>query len=195
MNVAATRAAEGFDRRSFTAHDVRRMVDNGILDEKERTELVEGEFVVLEPKVYAHELIKNDLSTAVILSAPSDIIVGVAISVQFTDHTILEPDLIVFKKGALVRSDADFCHFDRGNLLLAVEVTVSSLGYDKGVKARLNARYGVAEFWVIDANERIAWVHRDPTGDSWFSIVECAATDLLTTPALPGLSIRLADID
>ena len=99
MNVAATRAAEGFDRRSFTAHDVRRMVDNGILDEKERTELVEGEFVVLEPKVYADELIKNDLSTAVILSAPSDIIVGVAISVQFTDHTILEPDLIVFKKG------------------------------------------------------------------------------------------------
>ncbi|MBV9629577.1 MAG: Uma2 family endonuclease [Xanthobacteraceae bacterium] len=164
MNLAGTRAAEGFARRSFTAHDVRRMVENGIRDAKERTELVEGEFVILEPKVYDHDLIKNYLNVVIIRSASTDLMVGVAVSVQFTDRTILEPDLIVFDKQTLVRSDADFCHFERYNPLLVIEISVSSLRYDSGLKAGLYARYGVPELWVVDASERIAWVHLGPKG-------------------------------
>ena len=195
MNVAVTRAAEGFDRRSFTVHDVRRMIDTGIMDEDERVELVEGEFVVMAAEGYTHDLIKNGLNLALARAAPTDMIVGIENSIQFTDHTILEPDLVVFKRSARVRSDANFAYFDRGNLLLAIEVAVSSLNYDRGLKARLCARYGVPEFWVIDANERIAWVHRGPNGDSWSSITERGATDQLTTPILPGFALRLADID
>jgi Uma2 family endonuclease len=193
MNVAVTRAAEGFDRRSFTVHDVRRMIDSGIMDEDERVELVEGELVVMAAKGYAHELIKVRLSAALTRSVSADILVGSEVSVQFTDKTILEPDLIVFRERALVRSDANFVYFERGDLLLAVEVAVSSLRYDKGLKARLYARYGVPEFWVIDANERIAWIHRGPTGDNWSSVVEHSPNDDLTTPILPGFSVRLAD--
>ncbi len=195
MNVAVTRAAEGLDRRSFTAHDVRRMIDNGIMEEDERVELVEGELVVMAAKGYAHDLIKNGLNLALVQALPSDMMVGIENSIQFTDHTILEPDLVVFKRSARLQSDANFAYFDRGNLLLAIEVAVSSLNYDRGLKARLYARYGVPEFWVIDANERITWVHRGPNGDSWSSITERGATDALTTPTLPGFALRLADID
>jgi Uma2 family endonuclease len=193
MNVAVTRAAEGFDRRSFTVHDVRRMIDNGIMEEDERVELVEGELVVMAAKGYAHELVKVRLSAALARSVPVDVLVGSEVSIQFADNTILEPDLTVFKESALVRSDADFVYFERGDLLLAIEVAVSSLRYDKGLKARLYARYGVPELWVIDANERIAWIHRKPTGDSWSSVVEHGPNDPLTTPTLPGFALRLAD--
>jgi Uma2 family endonuclease len=195
MNVAVTRAAEGFDRRSFTVHDVRRMIDNGIMDEDDRVELVEGELVVMASKGCAHELVKNGLNLALARALPSDMMVGVESSIQFTDHTILEPDLVVFKRSALIRSDANFSYLQRGNPPLAIEVAVSSLLYDKGLKARLHAGYGVPEFWAIDANERVAWVHRDPTGDSWSSIVERKATESFTTPILPGFALRLADID
>jgi Uma2 family endonuclease len=194
MNVAVTRAAEGFDRRPFTVHDVRRMIDTGILDEDERVELVEGELVVMAAKGYAHELVKSRLNVALVRAIPADLLVGVETSIQFADNTVLEPDLIVFKESALVRSDANFCYFERGNPpLLAIEVAVSSLRYDKGLKARLYARYGVSELWVIDANERSAWVHRGPTGDDWSSVVEHGPNDALTTPTLPGFSVRLAD--
>jgi len=195
MNVAVTRAAEGFDRRSFTVHDVRRMIDTGIMDEDERVELVEGELVVMAAKGYTHDLIKNGLNLALARALPTDMIVGIENSIQFTDKTILEPDLVVFKRSARARSEADFAYFERGNLLLAIEVAVSSLNYDRGLKARLYARYGVPELWVIDANERITWMHRDPNGDAWSSITERGATDPLTTPTLPGFSVRLADID
>ena len=47
---------------------------------------------------------------------------------------------------------------------------------------------------MIDANERITWVHTGPSGEGWSSIVERGPQDALTTPALPGLSLQLDEI-
>jgi Uma2 family endonuclease len=68
------------------------------------------------------------------------------------------------------------------------------LSYDRGLKARLYARHQVREFWVIDAMERTAWVHTGPSGDAWASVVERGPKDAMTTPLLPGFSIRLGEI-
>jgi Uma2 family endonuclease len=66
--------------------------------------------------------------------------------------------------------------------------------FDRGVKARLYARHGFREFWVIDADTRVTWVYTGPSGETWSSIVERGPQDVLTTPAVPGFAIRLADI-
>jgi Uma2 family endonuclease len=79
--------------------------------------------------------------------------------------------------------------------LLLTEVAASSLTYDRRVKARLYARHGIREFWVIDANERVTWIHTGPSGDGWSSIVERGSNETLATTALPNFSIRLCDID
>jgi Uma2 family endonuclease len=76
-----------------------------------------------------------------------------------------------------------------------IEIAVSSMSYGRGVKARLYAHHGIHELWVVDANARVTWVHTQPSGDTWSSIVERGPSDTLTTPALSGLSIRLANID
>ena len=36
-------------------------------------------------------------------------------------------------------------------------------------QVQLYARYQVRQFWVVDANERTAWVHTGPTGGGWSS--------------------------
>jgi Uma2 family endonuclease len=71
---------------------------------------------------------------------------------------------------------------------------VTSLAYDRGLKARLYARHGVREFWVVEANERITWVHTGPSGEAWSSVVEHGPRDALATSALPGVSIWLGEI-
>jgi hypothetical protein len=38
-------------------------------------------------------------------------------------------------------------------------------------------------------------VHTGPSGDGWSSIVERGPEETLTTPSLPGFSIRLGDIE
>jgi Uma2 family endonuclease len=195
MNVSFTRAAEGFPRRAFTVEDIRRMVAAGVIAEDENIELVEGEVVVMSAKGYAHELIKSALTIAIARALPDDMTMGSEMTLQFADTTLLEPDLAVFKRSALIKSAADFSQISPGNLLLAIEVAASSLAYDKGPKARLYARHRVQEFWVVDANERITWIHTGPSGDGWASIVARGPKEVLTTTALPGFAIRLGEIE
>jgi Uma2 family endonuclease len=196
MNIAFPHTAEQPPHpRTFSAQDVRRMIDAGILTESENVELVEGELVVMAAKGYAHEMIKSALIVAIARTLPNDMVLGVEMSVQFTDDTILEPDLVVFRRSALIKSEENFCHVAEGEVLLAVEVAVSSLAYDRGRKAQLYSRYRVQEFWVVDANERITWIHTGPRDDgTWTSIVEHTRDATLTARAVPGFSIRLADI-
>jgi Uma2 family endonuclease len=79
-------------------------------------------------------------------------------------------------------------------VLLAIEIAESNLDYDRKVKARLYARYGVHEYWVIDAHERITWIHTGPSADGWSSVVKRGPGETLTTSAAPGFAIRLDQI-
>jgi len=195
MNVAVTTAAEGFPRRAFTVEDVRRMIEVGVIHEDEKFELVEGEIVMMAAKGVAHERIKSALTIAVVRALPDDLTVGIETTLRLTDKTMLEPDIAVFPKELFTGSSAGFARLEPDEACLVIEIASSSLAYDRGLKARLYARHGVREFWVIDANARSTWVHTGPSGDGWSSVTEPGPTELLTTSALPGFSIRLGEID
>ena len=194
MNVAVTTAAEGFPRRAFTVDDITRMIEAGVIHEDEKFELVEGEIVMMAAKGIAHERIKSALTVAIARALPDDLTIGVEATLRLNDMTMLEPDIAVFSK-TVFRKSTTFAQVGPGEVHLVIEVAASSLAYDKGLKARLYARLGVKEFWVIDANTRATWIHIGPSGDGWSSITERGPQDALTTPVLPGLSIRLGEID
>jgi Uma2 family endonuclease len=195
MNIAATTAAEGFPRRAFTVEDISRMIEAGIIREDEKFELIEGEIVMMAAKGIAHERIKSALLIAVARTLPDDLTMGVEVTLRLTDTIMLEPDIAVFPKDLFKKSSKGFAQLDPGEAYLVIEVAASSLAYDMGLKARLYARHRVQEFWVVDANEGITWVHTGPSGDGWSSIVKCRPQDALTTSALPGFSVRLGQID
>ena len=77
------------------------------------------------------------------------------------------------------------------DILLAVEVAVSTLDYDLRPKPRIYARCGMLELWAIDAIQRCTHVHRGPQGDSWASITEHGPDFELTHTAIPGFAMRL----
>jgi Uma2 family endonuclease len=194
MNVTATTAAEGFPRRAFTVADIGRMIEAGVIREDERFELIEGEIVMMAAKGVAHERIKSALNIAVVRALPDHLTVGVEVTLRLTDTVMLEPDIAVFPKELFKKSSQGFARLDPGEAHLVIEVAASSLAYDKGLKARLYARHRVREFWVVDVNERTTWVHTGPNGDAWSSVVMRGPQEALTTPALPGFSIRLSEI-
>jgi Uma2 family endonuclease len=194
MNVAVTTAAEGFPRRAFTVEDISRMMDAGVIRQDERFELVEGDIVTMPAEGIARERIKSALTVAISRALPDHLTIAVEATLRLSDTIMLEPDAAVFPK-SLFQKSTSFVHLDRGEAHLIIEVAASSLAYDKDLKARLYARHGVREFWVIDANSRSTWVHTGPSGDEWLSITERGPQESLTTPALPGFSLRLGAID
>jgi Uma2 family endonuclease len=73
--------------------------------------------------------------------------------VRLNDFSEPQPDV------ALLKPRADFyagAHPAAADVLLIVEVSDTTIGYDRQVKVPLYARAGVAEVWVIDlANETV----------------------------------------
>ena len=195
MNVAWTKAAEGYPRRAFTVEDVRRMIEIGVIAEDERLELIEGELVVMAPKSYAHELVRHALSELMSDQRPKGVSVASELTLQLANNVVVEPDIVVFPHGSFAKSEKGFVRLPEGSMLLTVEIAVSSLRQDKALKAGLYARNGARELWVIDANERISWVYTGPSSDGWSSIAEHGPDDVLTTSALPGFSVKLGELD
>lgn len=190
MNVVATRAAEGLPRRSFTVAEIRRMVETGIIAEDENFELIEGELVPMSPKGNQHEVIKAALNRIFARQTPDKLRLAVETTLYLDERTFVEPDLCLYSKQILPEDV-------RGHdVLLAIEVAGSSMSYDSGLKARIYARHGVGELWVIDSATRVTWVHRRPEADGHWGIVEKIAAETQLSPAtLPDLAVRMADLD
>ena len=79
------------------------------------------------------------------------------------------------------------------DIVLAIEVSATSLAYDRALRPGLYARHKFQEYWVVDANARRTFQFAGPRGKGWRRREERGPDDALTHPALPGFSIRLAD--
>jgi len=197
MNIRVIHPAPDLPpRRAFNVDDIRHMIEAGVISEEERFELIEGEIVVMSPASVGHDDLQNILNLALAKAVPVGLYVGNGSTIQLADNVLILPDLAVISRKVYKGGDRKrFARPTAQDVLLVIEISVSSLTYDCKAKARLYARHGIREYWVIDANELRTWIHAGPSGDGWTSIVECGPDDLLTTPAVPDFSIRLSDID
>jgi Uma2 family endonuclease len=187
MPSAMTKAAEGYNRRAFTVDEIVAMQDAGIISEDENFELIEGEIVPMGPKYSAHERIKSKMVMALSRACPPPLIVGIETSIFLSSSTFVEPDISLYPDR--LRSQEV-----RGpDVILAIEVAASSLAYDLDLKARLYARHGVREYWVVDANERVAFIHHGPSEAGWASVTRKGPEEILACAAVPEFRFRLVD--
>lgn len=189
MNVMVTQGAEGLPRRAFTVEDAFRMVETGILLQDERVELIEGEFVPMNAKNRTHQRVQDDLTMTIARMLPAGFRIGVEPTLQLSETTFLSPDLVVYREFPKERLTPE-------DIVLAVEVAASSLSFDLGRKADLMARYGVTEYWVVDAQRLDVTIHREPRADGYVSIRRLSKDDALkpSYPDLAMVSFRLADL-
>ena len=80
------------------------------------------------------------------------------------------------------------------DLLLVVEVSDSTLRFDRTNKAALYALSGIQEYWVLDLNGRQLLVHRRPAGDSYLDIAAYRAEESVAPLARPEVTIAAADL-
>jgi Uma2 family endonuclease len=188
MRASVTRAAEGFDRRAFTVDEVLRMQEAGIISEDENFELIEGEIVPMQAKSHVHELLRSALTMSIVKALPEKLGLGIETTIYLTPDTFVEPDLAVCPRGLKLET------FKGSDIVLAIEVDMTSLAYDRGLKSRLYARRGVRELWVVDAAQRRTFIHTGPKGDGWGHMVERAPEETLAFSALPGFALRLDEV-
>jgi Uma2 family endonuclease len=77
---------------------------------------------------------------------------------------------------------------------LVIEVADSSLDFDTNEKRLLYARASIREYWVVDVNGRRLLVYRDPQGGDYVTQQAFGPTEVVTPPAAPAGTVRVADL-
>lgn len=180
----------------WSAAELYRLLEFGFLA-GERIELIEGEILQFAPQSNFHAISIKLTEEALNNAFRSGYWVRVQNSLDLSPHSVPDPDIAVVKGG--VRE-----HKDRSNptsALLIVEISETTLPYDRNRKASLYARSGIAEYWIVNIEKRWLEVHRNPEADETkefqFGYREVAfleAADTVAPLALPNAKILVADL-
>ena len=176
-------------RRRFTVQEYHRMGEVGILHEDDRVELIDGELVEMAAIGTRHFTCVNRLNRLLVGSAGEDVIVSIRNPVRLNEYSEPQPD------AALIR-EKDYRESlpTPEDVLLLIEVSDSTLAYDRGTKLSRYARAGIPELWIVNLpGERIER-HTDPSGDLYGHVYLIRRGETLESAALPGLSVRVDDV-
>jgi Uma2 family endonuclease len=144
--------------RLITVEEFHRMWDAGIFRDEERIELLEGELISMPPPSPPHAGSTDRLTEIFILRFAGRARVGNQRPVLLDDYSEPQPDIVLSRD----RSDAYYTrHPNPDDVLLVIEVSLSSLGHDRGRKLRAYARTGIAEVWIVDLVHRRVEVYAD----------------------------------
>jgi Uma2 family endonuclease len=150
------------ERRRFSVEEYYQLAEVGCFQDQ-RVELIEGDIVVMSPQGPKHPTVIDIASFRLNKAFAGLGYVRSQATYESGPHSRPEPDLAVIKG-----KPQDY--FDRlatpADTLLLVEVSHTTLGYDRGIKQKLYAQAGVAEYWILDLNTDQLETYRDPHEDS-----------------------------
>ena len=179
------------EKRKFTVAEYYRMAEVGILHHTERVELLDGEIIVMAPIGEPHATVVDRLTLAFAEVSRGRFIVRVQNPIRLDAGAEPQPDL------ALLRLRADFyinAHPGPADVLVVMEVSDSTLDFDREVKSKRYAAAGIPEMWVMnlpgDCLDRM-----DQLGSAGYARHTVFARGENISPgALPDLAFAVADL-
>jgi len=145
-------------KHRITVDEYHRMAEIGLLAADARVELIEGEIIDMPPIGSDHGSVVDQLTQLIVQAVTGRAIVRVQGAVRLSSSSEPQPDV------ALLRLRPDFYRHEHPtgpNTLLVIEVSDTSLRYDRDVKVPLYARHEVPEVWLVDLNgERVLFYRK-----------------------------------
>ena len=178
-------------RHRLTVDEYYRMAEAGILAPDARVELIEGEIVDVPPIGSRHSSAVNRLHQALALAIGKRAIVQAQGPVRLLPRSEPQPDL------AVLRAREDFyrdAHPTAVDALLVVEVSNSTLAYDRSVKVPLYARHGIVEAWLLDLKANRMHCFAQPLYGQYGRVSEVTALSKISIAGLPQIIIDLTGI-
>lgn len=149
--------------RRFTRKEYYSMSESGILKPNERTELIDGEIILMPAQNLPHA--NAVTSSTMVLTATffATHAVRCQLPVTLADDCEPEPDFALVTAEHMRDSNLQGKHPTCPDLIM--EISDRSLGYDRGEKVGIFARAGVPEYWILNVKRRCLEQRRDPGPD------------------------------
>ena len=193
MAVESTQqiAREPFERWRFTVDDFMLMGKVGIFKDEDRVELIDGEVIRMNRIGPGHSGRVMRLNAKFSRALGDRVIVNVQNPFQFRPRGQPQPDVM------LLRPREDFyttSHPTASDTLLLIEVSDSSLAYDRETKAAVYAQAGIQDYWIVDLVNMQLLVHRQPVDGVFRSVQALGEEDSVQPLAFPDVAIAVSEI-
>lgn len=180
----------GVKRHRFTVREYHAIADAGLLSEDDRVELIEGEIVDMAPVATRHLACVVTLTHLLIEKSGGRYFVSVQTPVVLDEDNEPQPDLSLLK----TRPDPAGSLPGPGDVLLVVEVSDTTLAYDRDVKLPLYGRSGIPEAWIVDLASRRIEIHSKPSPDGYRATRVVGPDERLRSASVENLELPAADI-
>jgi len=157
------------------------------LFEGERVELLYGAIVTMSPTGAPHDGVIQRLNRMLVLRLDPRAAIRVQSSFIASDASQPQPDIAVCPP-------EDYLGEHPAVAWLVIEVADSSRRKDRGLKARLYAEAGIAEYWVVDLQSREIVVHTDIVDGIYSRTTPYAKGAEIALVRFPDVRILVADV-
>ena len=178
-------------RLRFSVDDYYKMIEMGMIDDYERSEIIDGQIVPKMTIGDRHAAAVNRLNRLLASLLPESILLSIQNPIRLSDFDEPEPDVVL----------ADLTKYD-GNrhprpeeTILVVEVSDVSLKNDRDVKLPLYADAGIAEVWIVNLRDNVIEIHQDPSLGIYQQVKIFKSGGQATSNVLPELSLVLCRRD
>ena len=182
--------------RRWTRKEYDRLIEIGFFDEDEPVELVGGQLIVAEPKGTGHSVALQLAAEALRRAFGAGWTVRVQDPIAPDDESEPEPDLAV-----VPGSPREYLATHPSRPALVLEVSDSSLAFDRRDKGSLYARAQILDYWIVNLVDRVLEVCRDPVlsadalyGWSYARVLRLGPEATISPLAAPAASISVTDL-
>jgi Uma2 family endonuclease len=178
-------------RKIFTVQDYHKMIDAGVFAGNSNYELIEGEIVKKVTQGDLHIGSINRLTRIFSRSCGDDVILSVQNAVIINNISEPEPDvaLLKFRKDFYASGKAT-----AADVLLLIEVSDTTVKYDRDVKIPLYARAGVSEVWLVNLPRQILEVYTQPVKGKYKLVKKIGKKETVSPALLSEIKIKVAEI-
>lgn len=178
-------------RYRLTVAEYHRLGEMGIFDEDSRVELIEGDLIAMPPIGEQHASKTRQLNRLFSTRVREAAFVDVQNPVALDGHSEPQPDIVLLKP----RPDFyESAHPRPEDVLLLIEVSDSTLRYDRDTKVPLYARAGIPEVWLLDLAGQRLEVYRRPSPEGYREIHYPAPAESIAPVLLPELILSVASL-
>ncbi len=176
----------------FTVYEFHLMGEAGIFSEDDRVELIDGEVVEMSPIGWRHALCVTKLNKILARFAIENT-EGRNYDISPQNPVILNlygeprPDLVLVEDAPVGR------HPGPENAALVVEVSDTSLAYDRNTKLPRYAAAGIPEVWIVDLNANRIEVHSKPASESYRETLRFERPERVASATIQNLTFDAAE--
>ena len=180
-------------KRRFCVKDFYLMDEAGVFCENDRVELVDGEIVDMAPIGSYHNSCVTTLTHIFVRAVPEGVRVQVQGAVRMDESTMFQPDLAILRP----REDDYFeSNPTPADVLLIIEVSDSTVAYDRNVKLPKYAQAGVPEVWLANLPHGFIdkFVDPDTATGRYRSVMRHSRGQRIAPTQLRGVTVEVNDV-